>query len=215
MAYSSNFTRVNDWHSIKIEYDFFKHIILSSKRLEIQQLDTLNRISISKLEECYDGILILSMDIVTSFALKNVEDYNIMAIIESCDPDCVLVQNVIIPANNFKIEWFFDFYSSAPFHEFYLKHFQYDVTRMGLDPPLCTNEILCKERTTDKIAIYDMTYEKLNIIRMLCRNMYIRKLKTLLPSFQYKLRMKYNNLLYVIHAYDVCPIATPEKICKK
>ena len=205
MTYSSGFTRVNDDHPIKAKYYFFKHVILSSKRLEVEQLDALNRISISKLEKYYDGILVLSMDIVTSFALKNVKNYNIMAITESCDLYCILVQNVTELANNLKIEWFFDFYPSATFHEFYLKHFQYDVTYMGLEPPRCTNEILCKERTTDKMTIYDMTDEKLNIVCMLYHNIYIRKLKTLLPSFQYKLRMKCDGLLYVAHTYDVCP----------
>ena len=183
MAYSSDFTRASDRHPIKTEYDFFRHIILNNKRLEVQQPDTLTRISISKLEECYDSILILSMDIVTSFALKNVEDCNIMAITESCDLYCILVQNVIRSANNFEIEWFFDFYSFAPFHEFYLKHFQYDATYVILEPSLYINEILCKGRITDKITIYGMTYEELNIVRMLCHNIYIRKLKTRLPNF--------------------------------
>ena len=205
MAYSSGFTRVNDYHLIKTEYYFFVHIILSSKRLEVQQLDTLNRISISKLEEYYDGILTLSMDIVTSFALKNVRDYGIMAITESCDLYCILVQNVTRLTTNFKIEWFFDFYSPASFHEFYPKHFQYDATHMRLESLLYINEILCKGRITDKMTIDDMTDKKFNVVRMLYHNVYIRKLKTLLPSFQYRLRMKDNNLLYVVHIYDVCP----------
>ena len=205
MTYSSGFTRMNEDHPIKAEYYFFGHAILNSKGLEVQQLDTLNRISISRLEEYYDGILILSMDIVTSFALKNVKDYNIMAITGSCDLYCILIQNVTRLANNFKIEWFFNFYPSAIFHEFYLKHFQYNATHVGLEPSLCTNEILCKERTADKMAIYDMTDEKLNIVRMLCHNIYIRKLKTLLPSFQYKLRMKCNSLLYVVRTCEVGP----------
>ena len=203
-TYSSGFTRVNDGHPIKTEYYFFKYVILSNKRLGVRQLDTLSRISISKLEKYYDGILVRSMDIVTRFALKNVRDY-IITITESCDLYCILVQNVTGLANNFKIEWFFDFYPSASFHEFYLKHFQYDATHMGLESPLGTNEILCKERTTDKMTIYDMTNEKLNIVRMLCHNIYVRKLKTLLPSFQYRLRMKCNNLLCVVHTYEVGP----------
>ena len=204
MAYSSGFTRVNEGHSIKAEYYFFKHVSLNSKKLEVQQLNILNRISISKLEEHYDSILILSMDIVTSFALKNV-DYNIMVITESCDLYCILVQNVTRLANNLKIEWLFDFYPYVPFHEFYLKHFQYGTTHVRLEPSLYTNEILCKERITDMMTIYDMADEKLNIVRMLCHNIYIRKLKILLPSFQYKLRMKCNNLLYVVHTYEVDP----------
>ena len=133
MTYSSGFTRVNDGHPIKTEYYVFKHVILSSKKLEVEQLDALNRINISKLEKCYDGILVLSMDIVTSFALKNVEDYNIMTITESRDLYCILVQNVMGLTTNFKIEWFFDFYSPASFHEFYPKHFQYDATHMRLE----------------------------------------------------------------------------------
>ena len=205
MTYSSGFTRVNEDHPIKVEYYFFEHAIFSSKKLEVQQLDTLNRISISKLEEYYYGILILSMDIVTSFALKNVKDYNIIAITESCDLYCIIVQNVTKLANNLKIEWFFDFYPSVTFHKFYLKHFQYDVTHAGLELLLCTNEILCKERTANKTTIYGMADEKLNIVRMLCHNIYIRKLKILLPSLQYKLRMKCNNLLYVVHTYEVDP----------
>ena len=204
-TYSSGFTRVNDCHPIKAEYYFFKHAILSSKVLEVQQLDTLNRISISRPEEYYDGVLILSMDIVTNFALKNVKDYNIMAITESCDLYCILGQNVTRLANNLKIELFFDFYPSVTFHEFYFKHFQYNATHVGLESSLYTNEILCKERTDDKMTIYGMADEKLNIVRMLCHNIYIRKLKTPLPSFQYKLRMKCNNLLYVVHTYDVWP----------
>ena len=203
MTYSSGFTRVNEGHPVKAEYYFFKYAILSSKKLEVQQLDTLNRISISKLEEYYYGILILYMDIVTSFALKNVKDYNIMAITESCDLYCILVQNVTKLANNLKIEWFFDFYPSAPFHEFYLKHFQYNATHAGLELSLCTNEILCKERTANKTTMYGMADEKLNIVRMLCHNIYIRKLKILLPSFQYKLRMKCNNLPHIIHTYEI------------
>ena len=203
MMYSSGFTRVNEGHPIKAEYYVFKHVILSSKKLEVQQLDTLNRISISKLEEYYYGILILYMDIVTSFALKNVKDYNIMTITESCDLYCILVQNVMGLANNFKIEWFLDFHPSAPFHEFYLKHFQYNATHAGLELSLCTNEILCKERTANKTTMYGMADEKLNIVRMLYHNIYIRRLKILLPSFQYKLRMKCNNLLYIIHTYEI------------
>ena len=205
MTYSSGFTRVNDSHLIKTEYYFFGHVILSGEILEIEQLDTLNRISILKLEEYYDSILILSMDTVASFALKNVKDYNIMTITESCNLHCIIVQKITELANNFEIEWFFYFYPSATFHEFYLKHFQYDATHVGLEPPLYTDKILCKERTADKMTIYDITDEKLNIVRMLCHNIYVRKLKTLLPSFQYKLRMKYNNLLYVVRTYDVCP----------
>ena len=203
MTYSSGFTRVNDGHPIKTEYYVFKHVILNSKKLEVEQLDALNRINISKLEKYYDGILRLSMDIVTSFALKNVKDYNIMTITESRDLYCILVQNVMGLANNFKIEWFLDFRPSAPFHEFYLKHFQYNATHVRLEPSLYTNEILCKERITDKMTIYDMIYKKLNIVRVLCHNIYIRRLKTLLPSFQYKLRMKCNNLLYIIHTYEI------------
>ena len=187
MTYSSGFTRVNECHPIKAEYYFFKHAILSSEILEIEQLDTLNRISISQ------------------FALKNVKDCSIMAIIESCDLYCIIVQKATELANNFEIEWFFDFYQSATFHKFYLKHFQYDATHIGLESSLCINEILCEERTTDKMIIYDMADEKLNIVRMLLHNVYLRKLKTLLPSFQYKLRMRCNNLLYVMHTYDVCP----------
>ena len=194
---------MNNSHPIKTEYYFFKHAILNSKRLEVQQLDTLNRISISKLGKYYDARLMPSMDIATSFTLKNVDC--VMAITESCDRYYILVQSVTGLANNFKIEWFFDFYLYISFHEFYLKHFQYNTTCMRVEQSLYTNEILCKERTTDKITIYDMIYEKLNIVRMLCHNIYIKKLKTLLPSFQYKLRMKCNNLLYIVHTYEVGP----------
>ena len=211
MAYSSGFTRVNEGHPIKTEYCFFKHVILSIKRLEIEQLDARNRRSISKLEKYYDGMLILSMDIFTSFVLKNV-DCNISVVTESCDLYCIPVQNVTRLANSLKIEWFFDFYPYTSFHEFYLKHFQYDATRMRIEQSLYTNEILCKEGITDMMTVYDMTYEKLNIVRMLCHNVYIRMLKTLLPSFQYKLRMKCNNLLYAVHTYDVCPSQSGKQI---
>ena len=205
MVYSSGNARLRGSRPIKTEYYFFRCAIFRNRSLEVEQLDSLDGIDVSKLEKDYDVVLIPSIDVATGLGLRGIRDCKIPVIARPHDPHNVLKRDMIGLSDSLKADWFFDFYPPAAFYEYYPKRFKYDVVHIGLEPSLYTSEIPWAERITDRIAVSGMIDKKLDLVRMLYHKVYLRTPKVKLPGFQYKLRTKCLRLPYVVHTQDVYP----------
>ena len=58
MIYSSKAIRINGHYSSKNTYNFFKHAIFRNRNLEVDYVDSLNKIDVSRLEKDYDVVTV-------------------------------------------------------------------------------------------------------------------------------------------------------------
>ena len=205
MAYSSASPSLNGSGYDKIEYYFFNHAIFRNKNLEVNYLNTLDKIDVSKLKNDYDVILLPEVTIAAVLSLAGIKDCDIPVIAKAHDPHAILKRDTRGWADSLKVDWFFDFYAPESFYEYYPKHLKYEVVHTGLEPSLYTNAMPWNERVQDKIGISGILDERFDLIRKIYYRVYLRRSEVLLPGFHYKLRTKCNKLPYVVHAHDIYP----------
>lgn len=185
-------------------YYFFRHAILRNRNLEVDHVDTLGRVDVSKLENDYDIVLLPYIDIAASLALAGIRDCNIPVIGRPSDPHTVLKYNKIGVADSLKIDRFFDSYAPASFYEYFPKRFRYETVHMGLEPSLCESETPWTKRTPDRIALSG-ALDKPGLAHKMYYRVYLRRPKALSPDFHYRLRTKCSRLPYMIHTRDIYP----------
>ena len=205
MAYSSASSSLNGSGRNKIAYYFFSHAVFRNKNLEVDYLDTLDKIDISKLKNDYDVILLPEVTFAAVLSLAGIKDCNIPVIAKAHDPHAILKRDTKGWADSLKVDWFFDFYAPESFYEYYPRHLKYAVVHTGLEPSLCDSEIPWNERIQDRIGISGILDERFDLIHKIYYRVYLRKPKALLPGFHYKLRTKCSKLPYVAHARDIYP----------
>ena len=211
MIYSSGYTRLNGNHPIKLFYYFFRHAVLRNKKLEVDQLDALDRIDIAQLEKDYDIVLLPTVTIATYLGLRGIENCNIPVIAKASDPQDIFRRNMVEIADRLKIDYFFDFYDPACFYRYYPKRFKYEVVCHGLEPSLYTNEVPWTKRTPDMIALSGKLGDP-GVMRKIYWRWYRRTPKELLLDYHYKLRTKCNDLPYVVHTQDIYPAQSTDQL---
>ena len=213
MAYSSASPPLNGSGSNKTRYYFFNHAIFRNKNLEVDCLDTLNKIDVSKLKNDYDVILLPEITITTVLSLTGIKDSNIPVIAKADDPHAILNHDMRGWANSLKVDWFFDSYAPESFYEYYPKHLKYEVIHAGLEPSLHTSAVPWNERVPDKIGISGVL-DKPDIRHKIYYRVYLRRPKALSSDFHYKLRTKCSNLSFVMHTRDICPGQSTDQLHK-
>ena len=98
MAYSSASSSLNGSGRNKIAYYFFNHAIFRNKDLEVDYLDTLDKIDISKLKNDYDVILLPQVTFAAVLSLAGIKDCNIPVIAKAHDPHSILKRDIVIIA---------------------------------------------------------------------------------------------------------------------
>ena len=213
MAYSSGDARLNGSHPIKTSYHFYQQAISRNKNLEVDHLDTIGRINVSKLEKEYDVVLLPRISIAASLALRGIRDCRIPVIAQARDPQESLVHDTIGMADDLKVDCFFDFYAPFSFYEYYPERFRYKVVHIGLEPSLYEKEAPWAERVPDRIAISG-ALDKPDIAHKLYYRVYLRRPKALSSDYHYRLRTKCSRLPYVIHTQEVSPGQSTEQLPK-
>ena len=133
MIYSSKVRSLNGSHSSKNAYNFFKRAIFRNRNLEVDYVDSLNKINVSRLEKDYDVILLPGLTDIENQALKGIRNTRIPVIARSNDPHAVLIFDKVGLSVSLKVDWFFDFYAPATFYKYYPEHFRYEVVHIGLE----------------------------------------------------------------------------------
>ena len=204
MIYSSKVPMINGYHSNKNDYNFFKHAMFRNRNLEVDYVDSLNKIDVPRLERDYDVILLAEITDVEGQALKGIRDVHIPVIARPNDPHTVLRRDIIGLSVSLKVDWFFDFYAPASFYRHYPKHFRYEVVHIGLEPSMYENVKPWNERISDKIAMSGVL-DRPDLKHRLYYRVLLRRPPELSSWYHYKLRTKCNSLPYVTHTRDILP----------
>ena len=204
MIYSSKATRINGHHSSKNAYNFFKRAVFRNRNLEVDYVDSLNKIDVSRLKKDYDVVLLAMITDAEGQALKGIKDTHIPVIARPNDPHTVLRFDRIGLSVSLKVDWFFDFYAPASFYKYYPKHFRYEVVHIGLEPSMYENVKPWNERISDKIAMSGVL-DKPDLKHRLYYRVLLRRPPELSSWYHYKLRTKCNSLPYVTHTRDILP----------
>ena len=204
MIYSSKVKSLSDHYYTKNDYNFFKRAIFRNRNLEVDYVDSLNKIDVSRLEKDYDVILLPEFTDTEVQALKGIRDTRIPVIARAHDPHTVLIFDKIGLSVSLKVDWFFGFYAPATFYKYYPKHFRYEAVHIGLEPSMYENVKPWNERISDKIAISGIL-DKPDLRHRLYYRVLLRRPPELSSWYHYKLRTKCNSLPYVTHTRDILP----------
>ena len=175
-----------------------------NKNLEIDELDALKKIDISRLEREYDIVLLPGIDLATCMFLREIKDSRIPVIARAGDPHDPLSYDVVGMADSLGVEWFFSFYSPTSFYKYHPKRFRYEIVHTGLEPSLYENTPDWEDRVPDKIVLSG-ALDKPDIVHKAYYRIYLRRPRALSSDWHYKLRTKCNKLPYVVYTRDVYP----------